>query len=78
MTRTVKTTRVGDKTVRYRVRIEDDLQENMVLAQRAFLDHLAMNQELLTCGYHRFQKLTIFRGNGRWVAEAEATVDEDE
>lgn len=72
-------TKVGDTSIRYRTRIEDDEcppdSDESRMRQYLFLRMLGDNYSLLDCGLNKFQQLRVFHSGMCWVAEAEATVD---
>lgn len=76
--RTVHTTRTGDASFKWRLRIEDDLSspdtEESFRLQMALLRSLVEQPELLMCGPIPAQKLRLFHSGKSWVIEAEAEV----
>jgi hypothetical protein len=79
MNRKVAETRVGEKLVRYRTRIEDDPSSTGWEQRQALyrlLGTLTQVPDLLNCGLSAPQKISIYHSGLSWVVEAEATVEE--
>lgn len=71
--------KVGDETVRHRTVVEDDDSvpgsDDSRTRGRQFLNSMLNDSpEILRCGYHEFQKLTMRHDGQRWVIETEAEV----
>lgn len=80
MKRTLQTARIDEKTVRYRVRVEDfpsapESQEYLD-RQAMFLIFLGKDPMLLDCNGHTYQTLKMFHNGDSWVAEAEVKVSD--
>jgi hypothetical protein len=80
MNRKVAETRIGEKLVRYRTRIEDDPSTPGWEQRQALyrlLGTLIQTPDLLNCGLNAPAKLSIYHSGQSWVVEAEATVEEE-
>lgn len=79
--RTVKTRRIGDKTVHYTVRIVDTPSEpgtrEAADQQRRLLQELVDQPSLLMCGPVPFATLRMHHNGTAWVVEIEADVFTD-
>lgn len=78
--RTVKRVVIAPNRVRYKIRLTHDecpkgTHEAMV-RQFLFVQWLANNYDLLSCGPSRFETLKVYHDGSSWIAEAEAEVDE--
>lgn len=74
-------TRIGDRQVRHRTKIEDDpsLQDSQQARVRLWtlLESFTSNLDLLSCGYSIPQKIAIYHSGHGWVVESEAVVESD-
>lgn len=81
MKRIVSETRVSDKRVRYRTRIEDDPSPRASWEARIRLiklfDDIVHAPDLVNCGLTIPEKISITHSGEGWVLEAEATAEEE-
>ena len=79
MRRSVSEARIGDRLIRYKIRIEDDPSAPGFAGQWRlikFMEALILSPDLLNCGFSKPEKLTFYHSGQFWVAEGEATVEE--
>jgi hypothetical protein len=83
MTKKQYSVRIDEHLVKYKTRIECGIDQILAndpkSAQLTFLSDLVNNgiyTGMLNCGPGLFDKLTIFRESGMWVAEMENVVEE--
>lgn len=80
MKRTSTKAAIGDNQTRHRTRLEGPdcvpgTHEARIL-QKSLLTYIAEDPSLAACGPSPFEKLVVFHDGQRWVAEAEAVVEE--
>lgn len=79
MQRTVSEVQIGNKTTRFKIRIEDTpVPEGQLPGWRLiqFMEALVASPDLLNCGFSKPQVLKFYFSGAHWVAEGEATVQE--
>jgi hypothetical protein len=77
MRRTVSEVQVGDRSTRYKLRVEDDaVAGDIGWRLIKFMEALTLSPDLLNCGWSKPQKLVFYHSGLFWVAEGEATVED--
>lgn len=84
MKKTTAKTRFGDKQVKHRTTLVDDVGEDYPagsllcrVRQNSFLREVVQNPDVLNCGPMPFSKLVMKHNGTRWQIDAESDAEEE-